>query len=173
VSPVGPGRDWLPGAGVAAVAADGLAVGAGDLAGAVGVDGQGPAEFVQDDVVVPSAVVLEVGQAGVAAVGAVGDVVGFTGRGGLVAAAGELARLVPQRDQAPQMDGDVVGLALVRIFVPMRAVGPHAVAAGLLRLVRAGAQDPASDLAELGGAGAAGGAQARALQGLRYAQTVA
>jgi hypothetical protein len=101
-------------------------------------------------VVVPPAVVLEVGQAGVAAVGSVLDVVGFTGRGGLVAAAGELACLVPQGDQAPQMDGDVVGLALVRIFVPMRAVGPHAVAAGLLRLVRAGAQDPASDLAELG-----------------------
>jgi hypothetical protein len=46
---------------------------------------------VQDDVVVPPAVVLEVGQAGVAAVGAVSDVVGFTAGGGLVAA----ARLLP------------------------------------------------------------------------------
>jgi hypothetical protein len=73
------------------VAADDLAVGAGDLAGAVGVDGQGPAEFVQDDVVVPPAIIFEVGEAGVAAVGAVGDVVGFAGRGGLVAA----ARMLP------------------------------------------------------------------------------
>jgi hypothetical protein len=98
------------------VAADDLAVGALDLAGAVGVDGQGPAEFVQDDVVVPPAIIFEVGEAGVAAVGAVGDVVGFAGRGGLVAAAGELACLVPQRDQAAQVQGDVVGLALVRIL---------------------------------------------------------
>jgi hypothetical protein len=49
------------------VAVDGLAVGALYLAGAVGVDGQDPAEFVQDDVVVPPAVVLEVGEAGAAA----------------------------------------------------------------------------------------------------------
>jgi hypothetical protein len=70
---------------------DGLAVGALDLAGAVGVDGQGPAQFMQHDVVVPPAVVLEIGQAGVAAVGAVGDVVGFTAGGGLVAA----ARMLP------------------------------------------------------------------------------
>jgi hypothetical protein len=54
------------------MAADHLPVGALDLAGAVGVDGEGPAEFVQDDVVVPPAIVLEVGQAGVAAVGSVG-----------------------------------------------------------------------------------------------------
>jgi hypothetical protein len=47
----------------------------------------------------------------VAAVGAVGDVVGFAGRGGLVAAAGELARLVSQSDQAAQVHRDVVGLA--------------------------------------------------------------
>jgi hypothetical protein len=70
---------------------DGLAVGAGDLAGAVGVDGQGPAQFVQDDVVVPVTIVFEVGEAGVTAVGAVGDVVGFTAGGGLVAA----ARMLP------------------------------------------------------------------------------
>jgi hypothetical protein len=95
------------------VAADGLAVGAGDLAGAVGVDGQGPAEFVQDHVVVPPAVVFEVFQAGAAAVGAVGDVVRFAGRGGLIAAAGVLARLIPQRDQPAQVQRDLVGLALV------------------------------------------------------------
>jgi hypothetical protein len=155
------------------VAADGLAVGAGDLAGAVGVDGQVPAELVQDDVVVPPAVVLEVGQAGVAAVGAVGDVVGFTAGGGLVAAAGELARLVPQRDQAPQVQGDVVGLALVRILylcvqwarTPSRLACSDS--SGLARRIQLVISR------SLGGAGAAGGAQARALQGLRYAQTVA
>jgi hypothetical protein len=64
------------------VAMDDLAVGALDLAGAVGADGEGPAQFVRDDVVVP--IVLEVGEDGVAAVGAAGDVVGFAGRGGLV-----------------------------------------------------------------------------------------
>jgi hypothetical protein len=52
----------------------------------------------------------------VAAVGSVLDVVGFAARGGLVAAAGELARLIPQRDQAAQVDRDVVGLALVRVL---------------------------------------------------------
>ena len=70
---------------------DGFAVGAGDVAGAVGVDGEVPAEFAQDDVVVPVAVVLEVGQAGGAAVVAVDHVVGFALGRGLVAAAGVLA----------------------------------------------------------------------------------
>jgi hypothetical protein len=74
------------------VAADDLAVGALDLAGTVGVDGQGPAEFVQDDVVVPPAVIFEVGEAGVAAVGSVLDVVGLTAARGLVAAAGMRTR---------------------------------------------------------------------------------
>src|SRR5579862_4187493 len=90
---------------------DGFAVGAGDVAGAVGVDGQLPAEFVQDDVVVPVAVVFEVGQAGGAAVFAVDHVVGFALGGGLITAAGVLAVLVPQGDQAAQVDRDVVGLA--------------------------------------------------------------
>src|ERR1700733_536200 len=89
------GGGGSPGAGWGAVAVDGLAVGAGDLAGAVGVDGQDPAEFVQDDVVVPPAVALEVGQAGVPAVVAVDHVVGFAAGRGLVAAAGALACLVP------------------------------------------------------------------------------
>jgi hypothetical protein len=57
------------------VAADGLAGGAADLAGAVGVDGQRPAHLVQHDVVMPPAPVLQAGQAGVAAVGAVHHVV--------------------------------------------------------------------------------------------------
>src|ERR1700722_20478374 len=90
------GGGGSPGAGWAAVALDGLAVGALDLAGAVGVDGQDPAEFVQDDVVVPPAVVLEVGQAGAAALLAVLDVVGFAAGRRLVTAAGDLACLVPE-----------------------------------------------------------------------------
>ena len=80
------------------------------MAGAVGVDGQGPAQLVQYHVMVPPAVIFEVGEAGVAAVGAVGDVVGFTAGRGLVTSAGELAPLIPQRDQPPQMQGDLVGL---------------------------------------------------------------
>ena len=44
---------WLPGSRWWAVAADDLAVGAGDPASAVGADGQGPAELVQQHVVVP------------------------------------------------------------------------------------------------------------------------
>src|SRR5260370_5299623 len=104
----GPG--WLPGARWRAVAADDLPVEALYLAGAVGVDGQGPAQFVQDHVVVPPAVVLEVGEAGAAAVGAVGDVVGFAAGRRLVAAAGVLAVLIPQRDQPPQVHRDLVGL---------------------------------------------------------------
>ena len=155
------------------MAADDRAVGALYLAGAVGVDGQGPAEFVQHHVVVPPTVILKVGQAGAAAVGAVDYVVGFAAGRGLVAAAGELARLVPQRDQAPQMDGDVVGLALVRILylcvqwarTPSRLACSDS--SGLARRIQLVISR------SLGGAGAAGGAQARALQGLRYAQTVA
>src|SRR5580693_7974264 len=109
MGPLVPGG-WLPGAGWGAVAADDLAVGALDLAGAVRVDGQGPAEFVQDDVVVPPTVIFKVGQAGAPAVGAVDYVVGFAAGRGLIAAAGELARLIPQRDQAAQVYRDLVGL---------------------------------------------------------------
>jgi hypothetical protein len=71
------------------VTADDLPVGALDLAGAVGVGGQRPAEFVPDDVVVPP-IIFEVGEAGVPAVFAVGDMVGFAAARGLVAAAGML-----------------------------------------------------------------------------------
>ncbi len=45
---------------------------------------------MQDDVVVPVAIILEVGQAGGAAVFAVGDMMGLAAGGGLVAAAGML-----------------------------------------------------------------------------------
>jgi len=76
------------------VAADDLAIGARDLAGAVGVNGQRPAQLVQDHVMVPVAVVLEVGQAGPSAVGPVLHVVRLTADRGLVAAAGVLAPLV-------------------------------------------------------------------------------
>ena len=60
---------------------------AGDLAGAAGVDGERPAELVQQHVVVPPAPILEVSEAGGAAVGPVDHVVGFASCGGLVAAA--------------------------------------------------------------------------------------
>jgi hypothetical protein len=105
-----------------AVASDDLACGAAGLAGAVRVDGQLPAELVQQDVVVPVAAAFEVDQAGGAAVGAVDDMVRFAGRGGLVAAAGVPAALVAQRDQPPQVDGDVVGLGLVRVLYLQLAI---------------------------------------------------
>jgi len=69
---------WLPGLRWRAVAADDLAVGAGDLASAVGVDGEGPAELVQQHVVVPETVILEVGEAGGTAVGPVHHMVRLT-----------------------------------------------------------------------------------------------
>ena len=69
---------WLPGLRGRAVAADDLAVGAGDLASAVGVDGEGPAELVQQHVVVPETVILEVGEAGGTAVGPVHHMVRLT-----------------------------------------------------------------------------------------------
>ena len=88
--------DWLPGAGRRAVAADDLAAGAFDLAGAVRVHGQRPAQLVQQHVVMPPAVVLEVRQAGPAAVGPVHHMVRLAPGRGLVAAARMLAGLVPQ-----------------------------------------------------------------------------
>jgi hypothetical protein len=63
---------------------------------------------------VPPAKILQISEAGGAAVGAVDHVVRFAPRGGLITAAGMLAALVPQRHQAPQVDGDVVGLADVQ-----------------------------------------------------------
>jgi hypothetical protein len=75
------------------VAADDLPAGSGDLAGAVGMHGQRPAQLVQHDVMVPPAVAFEAGQAGAAAVGAVDHVVRFAAGGGLVAAAGIAAAM--------------------------------------------------------------------------------
>jgi hypothetical protein len=82
------------------VASDDLAIGTLDLAGAVGVDGQGPAEFVQDDMMVPPAIIFEVGEAGAAAVGAVGDVVGLAAGRGLVTAARMLLLSTQETEQA-------------------------------------------------------------------------
>jgi hypothetical protein len=82
------------------VAADDLAVGAGDLAGAVGVGGEGPAKFVQDDVVMPPAVIFEVSEAGVTAVFAVDHVVGFAAGRGLITAARMLPQSTQDREQA-------------------------------------------------------------------------
>jgi hypothetical protein len=67
---------------------------------------------------VPPALVLEVVQASVPAVGPVPDVVRLAAGGGLVAAAGVLAALVAQGDQAAQVDGDVVGLVQCQRQIP-------------------------------------------------------
>ncbi len=75
------------------MAADSLAGGAGDLAGAVGVDGELPAFLMQQHVVMPPAPVLKICQAGAAAVLPVPHVVGFTSGGRLVAAAEVAATL--------------------------------------------------------------------------------
>jgi len=80
----------LSGAWGRAVAADGLAVRADHLAGAVGVDDELPAHLVQQDVVVPAAPVLKSLQSGVpATIGAVHHVVRFALGRWLVAAAKE------------------------------------------------------------------------------------
>lgn len=107
------------------MAADDLPARTFHLARAVRVDDECPAHLVEHDVMVPP-IVLQVGQAGVPAVLAVHHVVGFAAGGGLGAAAGELAPLVPQGHQAPQVQGDVLGLALVRVLylsAPARGYG--------------------------------------------------
>ena len=98
------------GAGWRVVAMDGFAVWADDLTGAVGVDDEFPAQLVQQHMVMPGAVTLQVGQAGRAAVSAVDHMMGFTRRGGLITAPGVLALLIPQRDQPAQVHRDVIGL---------------------------------------------------------------
>jgi hypothetical protein len=64
------------------------------------MDGELPAEVVQDDVVMPVAVVLEVGQASGAAVFAVDHVVGFALGRGLITAARMLPQSTQDREQA-------------------------------------------------------------------------
>jgi hypothetical protein len=68
------------------VAVDGFAVWADDLAGAVGMDDEFPAQFVQHDMVMPEAITLQVHQAGRAAVRAADHMMGFTRRGRLITA---------------------------------------------------------------------------------------
>jgi hypothetical protein len=67
---------------------------------------------------VPPAIVFQVGEAGGAAVGPVDDVVRFAPGGGLVAAARMLAALVPQGHQAAEVDRDVVGLVQCQRQIP-------------------------------------------------------
>src|ERR1051326_6230103 len=64
------------------------AIGAAGGGGAVGVQGDGPALLVNNNVVVVEAVQGAAVDAGLAAVGQVGDMVHLARRGGLVAAAG-------------------------------------------------------------------------------------
>ena len=78
------------------MAADDLAVRAADLAGAVGMNGQFPAEPVQYDMVMPGAVTLEIGEAGGATVSSMPHVVGLAGCPGLIAAAKSLAARWPR-----------------------------------------------------------------------------
>jgi hypothetical protein len=62
------------------------------------VDGQGPAQLVQDHMVVPPTVILEVSEASVPTVFTVDDVMGLAARGRLVAA----ARMLPLSTQATE-----------------------------------------------------------------------
>ncbi len=92
------------------------------------MDGECPSHLVEHNVMMPPAIQFQVRQAGVPAVLAVHHMVRFTAGGGLGAAAGELAPLVPQGHQPAQVDGDVVGLALVLIlylFWDMDRSGNH------------------------------------------------
>jgi hypothetical protein len=114
VLPCGGGR-WA-GSRWRAVASDDLPAGTPDLARPVRVDDKRPAHLVEHHVMVPPTVKLQVRQAGVPAVLAVHHVVRLAAGGGLGAAAGELAPLVPQGHEAAQVHGDVVGLALVCIL---------------------------------------------------------
>jgi hypothetical protein len=98
------------------VAADDLPGRAFDLAGPVGVDGQDPAELVQHHVMVPPTVALKVREAGDPAVSPVHHMMRLTPASRLIAPPGVLARLIAQRHQPPQVDRDVIGLALVRVL---------------------------------------------------------
>ena len=71
-------------------------------------------------------------------VGAVPHVVRLAGGGGLVAAAGELAALVPQRHQAAQADRDVTGLpGIQRQGRPAQALAQQVTAlAGASKMAR-------------------------------------
>ena len=76
--------------------------------GAVGVEHDGPAHLVNRHLMVERAEQDAVLDAGLAAVRLVGDMVHLAGRGGLVAAAGPPAMLVPQDDRAADRGRDVL-----------------------------------------------------------------
>src|ERR1035437_8693600 len=78
--------------------------------GAVGVADQGPAQLVDHDVMVIPAQQDAVLQAGDAAAALVPQVVDLTRRGGLVAAAGPLAELVPQLDRVADRGRDIIAV---------------------------------------------------------------
>src|ERR1700722_3671554 len=75
--------------------------------GAVGMENDGPAPLVDHDVVVIPAEKSAVVEAGLAAVGLGSGVVDLAGRGGLVAAVGEPAVLVPRGHRGADRGGDV------------------------------------------------------------------
>ncbi len=86
-----------------AVASEDLAVGAAGFGGAVGVQDEGPAEPVDAHLVVVAAEQDEPAEMRLAAAGAEDDVVDLAAGGGLVAAAGPRAVLIPQDDGAAQL----------------------------------------------------------------------
>ena len=137
IPPVTP-AGWSPGPGWRAAAADDLPAGAGDPACPVRINGQFPAHLVQHHVMVPPTKILQIGQAGPPAVLAVHHVVRLTSGRGLVTAAGELAPLVPQRHQPPQVGRYLVGLPDVqRERGPVQALAQQVRGAGTRRPRRA------------------------------------
>ena len=92
--------------------------------GAVGVEDQGPALAVDDNLVVIETQEDEVFGAGLAAVGLVPDVVDLARRRGLVAAAGPPAVLVAQDDRVANAGRDGLGVADVQRQAG--AAQPHA-----------------------------------------------
>src|ERR1700684_1802629 len=82
-------------------------VGAVGGGGAVGMENDGPAPLVDHDVVVIPAEKPAVVEAGLAAVGLGSGVVDLACRGGLVAAVGEPAVLVPRGHRGADRGGDV------------------------------------------------------------------
>src|ERR1019366_3626676 len=105
----------LPGAGGWAVAAQDFGVvPVPRHGGAVGVADQGPAHLVDHDVMMEEAQKDAVVQAGDPAAGLVLEVVDLAGRGGLVAAAGPLAVVVPGPDRIADRGRDVLAIADVQ-----------------------------------------------------------
>src|SRR6202041_4147698 len=122
-------RGVLPGAGGGAVAVqDFAAVGVPGGGGAVGVQDQGPAPPVDHDLVVEKTQQDALPGAGVAAVGFVLDVVHLARGGGLGAAAGPAAVLVPEHHRVADPGRDRAGVPDVQRQAP--AGQPRAQLAG-------------------------------------------